>query len=43
MIDEKRQLLGYDGVRIQSPGEDFSATLEKIKAAFVNLGGKLAQ
>jgi hypothetical protein len=42
LIDEKRQLLGYDGMRVESPTEDYSPTLEKIKAAFVALGGQLA-
>src|SRR5207244_3617900 len=41
VIDDKHQLLGYDGMRIETPGEDYSGALEKIKTAFVNLGGHL--
>jgi hypothetical protein len=42
-IDEKRALLGYESIRVQAPKEDYSPILEKIKASFINLGGKLSQ
>lgn len=42
-IDEKRQLLGYDDQRIESATEDYTATLDKIKTAYVNLGGTLTE
>jgi len=41
VIDENKQLLDYEGMRIESDGEDYSELLEKAKAAFINLGGKI--
>jgi hypothetical protein len=41
IIDQKKRLLDYEGVRLQSGDEDYSEILEKIKTAFVNLGGKI--
>jgi len=41
IIDQDKRLLDYEGIRIQTGKEDYSDILEKIKTAFVNLGGKL--
>lgn len=41
IVDEKRQLLDYESVRVEKGEDDYSEILEKIKTAFVNLGGKL--
>lgn len=40
-IDEKKQLLGYDDVRIESPSETWPSILEKMKVALANLGASL--
>lgn len=41
IVDENKQLLDYEGVRIKRGDEDYAEILEKIKRSFVNLGGTL--
>ena len=41
IIDEKKHLLDYEGVRVEKGEEDYTEVLEKVKTAFINLGGKL--
>ena len=41
IIDEDRQLLDYEGVRVKQGDEDYLDILEKIQRSFVNLGGVL--
>jgi hypothetical protein len=43
IIDQDKRLLDYEGTRIQTGEEDYSDTLEKIRTALVNLGGKLEE
>lgn len=40
IIDENMQLLDYEGIRVETGSEDYTEIIEKIKASFVNLGGK---
>jgi predicted transport protein len=42
IINEKKQLLDYEGVVLDDINADYSEILQKIKTAFVNLGGKLS-
>ena len=41
VIDEDKQLLDYEGVRVKQGDEDYSDIFEKIQRSFVNLGGVL--
>lgn len=41
IIDEDKQLLDYEGVRVKKGDEDYQEILEKIKKSFENLGGTL--
>ncbi len=41
IIDENKQLLDYEGIRVEKGEEDYSEVFEKIKTAFTNLGGKI--
>jgi len=40
VIDEEKQLLDYERVLLEDANTDYSEMLQKVKAAFVNLGGK---
>ena len=40
IIDENKQLLDYESVRVETGSEDYTEILEKIRASFINLGGK---
>jgi hypothetical protein len=42
IIDQNKQLLDYEGMRIERGDEDYSEILEKIRIAFINLGGKIS-
>jgi len=39
VIDEDRQLLDYESIRVKQGDEDFSDIFEKIRRSFENLGG----
>ena len=39
IVDEDRQLLDYEGVRVRRGDEDYLEILEKIRRSFMNLGG----
>lgn len=41
IVDENKQLLDYEGVRVKKGDEDYLEILEKIKRSFKNLGGTL--
>ncbi len=41
IIDENKQLLDYEGIRVKRGDEDYSEILGKIKRSYVNLGGIL--
>ncbi len=41
IVDENKQLLDYEGVRVKRGDEDYSEILGKIRRSFVNLGGAL--
>lgn len=41
IIDENKQLLDYESVRVETGSEDYTETLEKIRTSFINLGGKI--
>ena len=41
IIDEKKQLLDLERVLLEDVNADYSETFQKVKTAFVNLGGKL--
>ena len=41
IIDEHKQLLDYERIRVEKGEEDYSEVLEKIRTAFINLGGKI--
>lgn len=43
VIDEDKQVLDYIQTRVNSPNEDYSDTLDRIKKSFVNLGGQLLE
>jgi hypothetical protein len=43
IINEKKQLLDYEGVVLGDINADYSEILQKIKASFVNLGGNLSE
>jgi len=40
VIDEEKQLLDYERVLLEDANTDYAEMLQKVKAAFVNLGGK---
>lgn len=41
IIDEKKQLLDYERILLEDADADYSEIFQKVKAAFVNLGGKI--
>ena len=41
IIDEKKQLLDYERLLLEDADADYSEIFQKVKAAFVNLGGKI--
>jgi hypothetical protein len=41
IIDENKQLLDYEGIRVETGSEDYAEVLEKSKASFINLGGEV--
>ena len=41
IIDEKKQLLDYERLLLEDAYADYSEIFQKVKAAFVNLGGKI--
>jgi hypothetical protein len=41
IIDEDRQLLDYESIRVERDEEDYSEILEKVRTSFINLGGKV--
>jgi hypothetical protein len=43
IVDENRQLLGYQGMLVETGKGDYSEILEKAQTSFVNLGGKISQ
>jgi predicted transport protein len=43
IINEKKQLLDFEGVTLDDVNADYSEIFQKIKTAFVNLGGKLSE
>ena len=42
-LDEKNRVLKYDFVRIESPDEDYTDAMNKVKDAFIRLGGTLKE
>jgi len=40
IIDENKQVLDYESVRVETVSDDYTEILEKIKVSFINLGGK---
>jgi predicted transport protein/Holliday junction resolvase-like predicted endonuclease len=41
IIDEKKQLLDYEGELLEDVDSDYSEILQKVKTSFINLGGKV--
>lgn len=41
IVDENKQLLDYEGIRVRTGDEDYSEIIERIRQSFVNLGGVL--
>jgi len=41
IVDENKQLLDYESIRVKKGDEDYSEIFEKIKRSFMNLGGTL--
>jgi hypothetical protein len=41
IIDQNKQLLDYESIRVETGQEGYSEILEKVKTGFVNLGGEV--